>query len=110
MERRSRHRLWHYLSEAVESRASGLSLLERKAITGRVSREYTLELSEFKAQCGIEDLLSAPSATVDAALVDFMEMCYFRGQQPSKGMKLLAGLLHFMLGYGPWPFARVARS
>ena len=95
--RRNRWRRWH--QKAEESRRRGASLLEENAVTPRTLEGYRQELRSFRRASGI-DAARAESEELDAALVLHLETLFFEGWDPSRGVRLMAAVLHFQPKFG----------
>ncbi|CAK0810365.1 unnamed protein product, partial [Prorocentrum cordatum] len=69
------------------------SVLEEMAVSVRTQRQYVMELQGFVDFAYLRQLRTATSALLDAALVEYMNHMFFRGEQAFRGEKLLAAVM-----------------
>ena len=111
LRRRARVRLYHYLRKSLEQKAvHGTTLLESRAVTRRVERQYHQELERFGASDLGRDWKDMGDATLDEALAGYLERLYFEGHTPSRGMKLLAALMHVKARFAKGGGGRIPRA
>ena len=100
LQARARHRIRLHLAEALEGASSNMTLLEKRAITARVTKYYQNELEQVLKFADLSDTSLVSDAEVDGALVAYFNRCYFAGEQSDKGEKVLAALLHYAPEFG----------
>ena len=108
--KRSRTRLHRYLQEVFEGVTAELTFLEKKAVTDRVRKYYSNELEQFFAYATQNNLPLRAPTQVDAALSAYCNQCFFRGEESSRGEKLLAAVMHFFPEYGRLGGAKIPRA
>ena len=107
--RRSRHRVKRFAEEALAIRASGLSLLEKRAVKPEAHRAYQCAVAAFENWTG-RRATTFGDLELDGRLTDYMEHLFFRGEDPSRGMKLLAGVQHVVPKFGRTGTSSLHRS
>ena len=108
--RRRCHRLRLYLNESEEASERGSSFLLDRAVSAKVQTEYRRELLKFMDFLGRASLDDAGDGLVDDALVRFFEQEFFRGEQASRGLKLLAGVMHAYPEFGRTGHRRMPKA
>jgi len=109
LQRRSKRRMLKYLEVAVAKRALGETLLEYESITHRVAVQYGKEVDEF-LQKTKADPAKESDAQIDEKVVKYCESLFFSGYQASRGMKLLAGIMHRWPGFSRTGHRTLPRS
>ena len=108
--RRVKRRLDAYLDAAIEARQKGTTMLEDKAVTTRVARQYDEELKQFTQKASISSLAGLGEDELDSKLADYFERSFFEGNQPSQGGKLVAALMHRLPAYGKNGTRKIPRA
>jgi len=85
---------------SLEEDEYGLEFLEQEAVTPRVGKLYKARVAELVAQSQDPRILDAAPAVLDAALVKFFTVLFFRGEQASTGLQVSSAVLHHRPGYG----------
>ncbi|CAE7224534.1 unnamed protein product [Symbiodinium sp. CCMP2592] len=97
--RRSRHRVRKYVSEMMESKDQGLTLLERKAVTAKTEAYYTKEYEEFTRFArktlgySVNGMVANPEG-MDEALTKHFNDLFMMGHPAHRGDKVLASVMH----------------
>ena len=89
-----------HLMRSLEEDEYGLEFLEQEAVTPRVGKLYKARVAELVAQSQDPRILDAAPAVLDAALVKFFTVLFFRGEQASTGLQVSSAVLHHRPGYG----------
>ena len=100
LRRRVKRRLDAHLDAAIAAKALGSTLLEERAVTEQVTKQYNEELRQFMRSANITDLRTVPENEMDEKLAVFFELSFFTGHQPNRGSKLIAALMHRLPDYG----------
>jgi len=109
LQRRSKRRMLKYLELAVAKRSLGETLLEYESITPRVALQYDKEVDEFLRKTKA-DPAKESDTQIDEKLVKYCESLFFSGYQASRGMKLLAGMMHRWPGFSRTGHRTLPRS
>ncbi|CAE7628065.1 pksN [Symbiodinium sp. CCMP2592] len=107
---RVKRRLRKYLDQAFEAVQKGSTLLEDQAVTSRVQRYYQTELNLLHDFVKRQGLPFRTDEQVDAAIVKFMNACFWKGHQAHKGEKLLASFMHSNPSFGRLGSRKLPRS
>jgi hypothetical protein len=105
--RRAKHRC---LTSMLGESDGGISLLEKWAVSTKVSTNYQQEVSQFLSFADARHYPLTSDHQIDRALVVYFNHLFFRGEQPDKGEKMLAGLLHRLPEFGKCGSHRIPRS
>lgn len=105
--RRRKRRLAKRLDQVLEAVASGLTLLEKKAIRRKTEKYYKKELAIFVANRNLD---WEDAETVDGLLAEHMQARFLQGDQSQHGDKLLAAVMHFHPAYGRYGSKKILRA
>ena len=100
LRRRRAHRLSHYFKQSLEALNRGSSLLLERAVSQKVRDSYRQHVERFQKFFGHTDLENQTDEDVDHGLVRYFEHLFFRGEQATVGLKILAGLMHLFPAFG----------
>ena len=98
--KRSRFRLRKHLGEWRESAGAGRTFLAAQAVTKKTRRGYARALAQWESFVRKRGLPRRSAAEIDDALAGYFDECYFLGQQPSVGERVLAGIMDDMPRFG----------
>jgi len=99
LRRRKRHRLGRYWEAAQAVTKLGVSFLEHSAVTPAVAKEYRKQYEELQRELERRGAADLADGELDAVLADILTSQFFKGEQPSKGEKTMASLLHWRPKY-----------
>ena len=91
-----KRRLSKYLDYMMEEGSTGLSVLERVAVTKNVDRNYLAlveKLESHLAELGV-DVDTSDDQTIDKEIVKYMNKLWLKGVKAHTGNHLLAGWIH----------------
>ena len=108
--RRSKRRLSQYLQEKLEGSPTGLSLLERRAITRLVEKECVREYQCLQSYLRERGAVGVAEAELDKLLTDYLETLFFAGEHPIRGEKILAPLMRHEPAHSRVGTLRVPRA
>ena len=69
----------------TRARKGGLTILERKSISGEQEGQYDYYLTNFKAFCKENKLRWPPKSKMDVTLADFFDVLYLQGYGSNAG-------------------------
>ena len=110
LHRRKRQRLRKYLDLAMAAHRRGTTFLKEQAVTYKVQKYYRKEVDQFKEFARRRSLPIKRSEQIDEALVVYLNHLFWLGNQPHRGDKLLAGLLHAYPEFGKYGSRKVPRT
>jgi hypothetical protein len=108
--RRAQQRVLKYLTNMLEEKDGGISLLEKRAVSTKVATNYQQEVSQFLSSADARHYPLTSDHEIDHALVVYFNHLLFREEQADKGEKMLAGLLHRLPKFGKCGSHRISRS
>ena len=86
-----------------------LSVLEEKCPGQSTRRDYARRLSAFSEFCAEHALSTESLDLLDAALVDYSDVLYLKGEQVDSGSKLMAAVVHSLPRLGKNGDSRLPR-
>ena len=110
MESRKKRRLAHYLDEAIAAQARGSNFLIDRAISVATLNQYRKEYDDFKVAKNLKDVKNADPKDVDTALSGYFEERFFAGDHATRGMKIVASLMHNEPDYSKFGTSRLPKT
>jgi integrase len=108
--RRGESRRRRYLTAAMEGVGTGQSFLEARSVRQATRERYLATLRRFNTFATSKGRAVQGAEETDAALVEWFEDCFFKGEMPSTGETALAALMHIMPAYGRHGAAKLPRA
>ena len=105
---RRRRRLQKYLDAAVDSLHKGTTFLEEQAVTKQVQKTYDKEVELFKVFLRQNHLENTKD--IDHCIAMYLNHLFWKGEQPYRGEKFLAGWMHRHPRYGRIGDLKLSRS
>lgn len=110
LSRRGASRRRKYLEAVMEGTDTGQTFLETRAVRAPTRERYMAVMRRFNSYAESQGLLVQGAAEIDAALEEWFEHCFFRGEMPATGEIAMAALMHLMPEFSRCGSAKVPRA